>query len=71
MTGQPRDLMLRLHGAEPTEEELAGWMRDGAVIRLEVSEAGSHQMPYSMLVNFSSVAFAWIVPLRPGRRVTF
>ncbi|GAA4234410.1 hypothetical protein GCM10023075_52880 [Streptosporangium album] len=71
MAGQSRDLMLRLHGAEPTEDEVAGWMQDGSVIRLEVSEAGSHQVPHSMLVNFGSVAFAWLVPFSAGRNVMF
>ncbi|MEU8039454.1 hypothetical protein [Streptosporangium sp. NPDC049078] len=66
--GQPHDLMLRLHGPEPTEDELMGWMRDGSVIRLKVTETAG-RTPHTMLVNFSSVVFAWICPYQSGRGV--
>ncbi|MER5317960.1 hypothetical protein [Streptosporangium roseum] len=71
MAGQAHDLMLRLHGDPPTEDDLAGWMQKGSVVRLEVSEQGSHQTAHGMLVNFSGVVFAWLVPFRSGRGVSF
>jgi hypothetical protein len=66
MAGQPHDVTLRLHGDEPTEDDVAAWMKEGSVIRLHVSETGT-RAPHTMLVNFSSVAFAWLVPYKAGR----
>jgi hypothetical protein len=70
MLGQPHDVVLRLHGDEPSEDDVAMWMQDGSVIRLRVSESGSHT-PHSMVVNFSGVVFAWLVPYQSGRGVNF
>lgn len=69
MAGQAHDLMLRLHGARPTEDDVAAWMQDGAVIRLQVSETASRP-PHTMLVNFGSVVFAWLYPYKPSGGVT-
>jgi hypothetical protein len=68
MAGQPHDMTLRLHGDEPTEDDVAAWMREGSVIPLLVSESGS-RAPHTMLVNFSGVVFAWLVPYKAGRGV--
>ncbi|WP_440068707.1 hypothetical protein [Streptosporangium sp. OZ121] len=68
IAGQSHDLMLRLHGHEPTEDEVAGWMRDGSVVRLQVTETAG-RTPHTMLVNFSSVVFAWLCPYQSGRGV--
>lgn len=68
LVGQASDLMLRVHGKMPVDDEVAGWMRDGTVMRLEVSETGS-RAPHSILVNFGSVVFAWLTPYRSGRSV--
>lgn len=70
LIGQPSDLMLRLHGEIPTEDEITAWMQDGSVVRLEVSEMGS-QASHTMLVNFGSVVFAWLSPYKSGRGVSF
>ncbi|WP_371784202.1 hypothetical protein [Streptosporangium subroseum] len=68
MVGEPRNLMLRLHGNMPTEDDVAAWMKEGSVIQLQVSEAGV-QAPHTMLVNFGSVVFAWLMSDKPGRGV--
>ncbi|GAA4575694.1 hypothetical protein [Planotetraspora kaengkrachanensis] len=68
MAGQPHDVTLRLHGDKPTEDDVAAWMKEGSVIRLHISETGT-RAPHTMLVNFSSVAFAWLVPYKAGRGV--
>ncbi|WP_248960699.1 hypothetical protein [Sphaerisporangium perillae] len=66
MAGQPHDLMLRVHGAQPTEDDVAAWMSEGSVIRLEVTET-ANRAPHTMLVNFGGVVFAWIVPFKSGQ----
>jgi hypothetical protein len=68
IAGQSHDLMLRLHDRRPTEDEVAGWMRDGSVVRLQVTETAGRS-PHTMLVNFGSVVFAWLCPYRSGREV--
>jgi hypothetical protein len=68
LVGQASDLMLRVHGKVPADEEVASWMQDGSVIRLEVSETGS-RAPHAILVNFGRVVFAWLTPYRSGRSV--
>jgi hypothetical protein len=68
MVGEPRNLMLRLHGNMPTEDDVAAWMKEGSVIQLQVSETGV-QAPHTMLVNFGNVVFAWLMPDKPGRGV--
>lgn len=68
IAGQPHDLMLRLHGDEPSEDEVATWMQDGSVVRLQVTETAIQQ-PHTMMVNFGSVIFAWLCPYKSGRAV--
>lgn len=68
LVGQGSDLMLRLHGKVPGDDDVAGWMQDGSVIRLEVSETGS-RAPHSIMVNFGRVVFAWLTPYKSGRGV--
>jgi hypothetical protein len=69
MTGQSHDLMLRLHGSRPTEDDVEAWMQDGSVIRLQVTETASRP-PHTMLVNFGSVVFAWLCPYHSGSSMT-
>src|SRR5258705_8465178 len=38
--GREHELVLRLFGAAPTEDDIVSWMRDGAVQRLHVSRHG-------------------------------
>lgn len=68
IAGQAHDLMLRLHGHEPTEDDVASWMRAGSVVRLQVSETAG-RTPHTMLVNFGSVVFAWLGSHRSDRAV--
>lgn len=62
--GQPHDLTLRVHGAVPSEDDVARWMQDGTVARLQVTET-SIQEPHTMMVNFGKVVFAWLLPCQP------
>ncbi|MEU9889661.1 hypothetical protein AB0M95_20015 [Sphaerisporangium sp. NPDC051017] len=65
MTGQAHDQMLRLHGDQPSEDDLAAWMQDGTVVRLLVSET-ANSPPRVIFVNFGSVVLAWLGPFRSG-----
>ncbi|GAA3809674.1 hypothetical protein GCM10022226_32530 [Sphaerisporangium flaviroseum] len=58
--------MLRLHGVQPSEDDVAAWMQEGAVIRLMVSETAG-KLPHTMLVNFSAVVFAWLCPHKSSK----
>jgi hypothetical protein len=69
MAGQSHDLMLRLHGLQPSEDDVAAWMQEGAVVRLQVTET-ANRPPHTMLVNFSSVVFAWLCPYKSTKDVT-
>ncbi len=66
IAGQPHDLTLRLHGDTPSEDDVAMWMQEGAVVRLQVTETAIQQ-PHTMLVNFGSVIFAWVLPCKTGK----
>ena len=70
VVGQTTDWKLLLHDEPPTEDQLAGWMQNGAVARLLVSEHGSNE-PHCLLVNFSLVVSARLVAPVRGRTVTF
>jgi hypothetical protein len=70
VVGQTTDWKLQLHDEPPSEDQLASWMRDGAVARLLVAEHGSNE-PHRLLVNFSLIVSARIVPTARGRGVTF
>ncbi|MCO5999587.1 hypothetical protein [Actinoallomurus rhizosphaericola] len=70
VVGQTTDWKLLLHDEPPTEDQLVGWMQDGAVARLLVAEQGSNQ-PHVLLVNFSLVVSARVVATVRGRGVTF
>lgn len=59
VAGQPHDLTLRGHGEPPSEGDLAGWMQDGRVVGLQVTQT-SGQRPHTMMVNFGKVVFAWL-----------
>ncbi|MEV5750817.1 hypothetical protein AB0L00_23590 [Actinoallomurus sp. NPDC052308] len=70
VVGQTTDWKLLLLDEPPTEDQLAGWMQNGAVARLVVAEQGSNQ-PHTLLVNFSLVVAARVVVTVRGRGVTF
>lgn len=61
IAGRPNDLTLRLHGDVPSEDDVAAWMQEGAVVRLQVTETAIQQ-PHTMMVNFGMVVFAWLLP---------
>lgn len=70
VVGQTTDWQLLLHDEPLSEDQLVGWMQNGAVARLLVAEHGSNE-PHHLLVNFSLIVSARIVAPVRGRGVTF
>jgi hypothetical protein len=70
IVGQTTDWKLLLQDEPPSEDQLAAWMKNGAVARLLVAEHGSYE-PHTLLVNFSLVVAARVVTATRGRAVTF
>ncbi len=69
--GRPSDWKLLLHGEPPTEDQVATWMQEGTVARILVAEQGTNE-PYILLVNFSLIVSARLVPgMRGDRDVRF
>jgi hypothetical protein len=67
VVGRTADWILLLHGEPPSEDEVASWMQEGMVARLLVAEQGSNE-PYKLLVNFSLIVSARLVPAMRGDR---
>jgi hypothetical protein len=67
VVGQTTDWKLLLHGEPPTEDEVASWMQEGMVARVLVAEQGSNE-PHTLLVNFSLVVSARVLPVMDGER---
>lgn len=65
--GQRADWRLQLHGDSPTEDEVADWMREGAVAPVVVAEQGTNE-PYTLFVNFAHVVSARLLPAPHGDR---
>jgi len=67
VTGHTTDWKLLLVDDPPNEDEMASWMQEGMVARIRVAEQGSNE-PYTLLVNFSLVVAARLVPAVAGDR---
>jgi hypothetical protein len=67
VTGHMTDWKLLLVDDPPNEDEMASWMQEGMVARIRVAEQGSNE-PYTLLVNFSLVVAARLVPAPAGER---
>ncbi|GAA4496357.1 hypothetical protein GCM10023191_038300 [Actinoallomurus oryzae] len=67
MAGHTTDWKLLLVDEPPTEDEVASWMQEGMVARIRVTEQGSNE-PHTLLVNFSLVVAARLLPASRGDR---
>jgi hypothetical protein len=67
MAGHTTDWKLLLVDEPPSEDEVASWMQEGMVAPIRVAEQGTSE-PYTLLVNFSLVVAARLVPATPGDR---
>jgi hypothetical protein len=68
--GKEKELALQLHGQAPNEDELANWMRDGTIARLQVSSHGERDT-FTLLVNFGHVVAARLAPYGADRSASF
>ena len=67
VAGHTTDWKLLLVDDPPNEDEMTSWMQEGMVARIRVAEQGSNE-PYTLLVNFSLVVAARLVPAPAGDR---
>jgi hypothetical protein len=67
VAGHTTDWKLLLVDEPPTEDEVASWMQEGMVAPVRVAEQGSNE-PYTLLVNFSLVVAARLLPATRGDR---
>ena len=70
VAGHTTDWKLLLVDDPPTEDEVASWMQEGMVAPIRVVEQGSHE-PYTLLVNFSLIVAARLLPAQRNRSVRF
>jgi hypothetical protein len=71
VAGHTTDWKLLLVDEPPTEDEVASWMQERMVASIRVAEQGTNE-PYTMLVNFSLVVAARLLPAaRSDRSVHF
>jgi hypothetical protein len=71
VAGHTTDWKLLLVDEPPTEDEVASWMQERMVARIRVAEQGSNE-PHTLLVNFSLVVAARLLPaVRGDRSVQF
>jgi hypothetical protein len=67
VAGHTTEWKLLLVGDPPSEDAVASWMQEGMVAPIRVAEQGSNE-PYTLLVNFSQIVAARIVPVTRGDR---
>jgi hypothetical protein len=71
VVGHTTDWKLLLVDEPPIEDEIASWMQEGRVARIRVAEQGTNE-PHMLLVNFSLVVAARLLPaVRGDRGVNF
>jgi hypothetical protein len=68
--GREHELVLRVFGPAPTEDDLLSWMRDGGVRPLRVSRHGDAET-FTFMVNFSHVVGARIAPYSDSHTASF
>jgi hypothetical protein len=68
--GKEHELVLRVYGQAPTEDDLISWMRDGVVRGLRVSRHGERET-FTFLVNFAHVVGARVAPYSDSRTSSF
>ena len=69
-TGREHELVLRLSGPVPTEDELMSWMQRGAVRQLCVSPHRDSEA-FTFVVNFAHVVGARIAPYSDSHTASF
>jgi hypothetical protein len=68
--GREKELALQVHDQVPNDDELANWMRDGTIARLQVSSHGEPQK-FTLVVNFTHVVAARLAPYGAARSASF
>ena len=68
--GKEHELVLRVYGQAPTEDDLVAWMRDGAVRRIHVSRHNDSET-FTFVVNFALVVGARLAPYSESRTSSF
>jgi len=69
--GREKELVLRVHGAVPTSDDLLSWIREGAVRALTVSRHHSDEETSTLVLNFAHVVGARIAPYSETRSGSF
>jgi hypothetical protein len=68
--GKEHELVLQVYDPAPTEEDVAAWMRDGAVRSMRVSRQGQPEV-FTFVVNFRHIVGARISPFSNTRSSSF
>jgi hypothetical protein len=68
--GREHELVLRVSGPAPAEDDLMAWMRDRAVRPLRVSRHGEAEM-FTFMVNFGHVVGARVAPYSDSHTSSF
>lgn len=68
--GREKELVLRIHGRVPTDDELFAWLRDGTVRALTVSRYSDEETS-TLILNFGHVVGARIAPYSESRSTSF
>jgi hypothetical protein len=68
--GRDKELVLRVHSAPPTLEDIAAWMHDATVRPLTVSRFGDEETSI-LMINFGHVVGARLAPYSETRTGSF
>ncbi len=68
--GKEHELVLQVYDPAPTEDDLADWMRDGAVRSLRVSRQRDAEI-FTFIVNFRHIVGARVSPFSSTRTSSF
>jgi hypothetical protein len=68
--GKEHELALQVYGPAPTEEDVAAWMRDGAVRSMQVSRQREPEV-FTFIVNFRHIVAARVSPFSNARTSSF
>jgi hypothetical protein len=68
--GRDKELVLRVHSAAPTLEEITAWMHDATVRPMTVSRFGDQDTSI-LLINFGHVVGARLAPYSETRTGSF
>lgn len=68
--GKEHELVLRVYGQAPTEDDLLTWMRDGVVRGILASRHNDNET-FTFVVNFAHVVGARLAPYSESRTSSF